>query len=112
MPKIYDDEYHDDGEYPGLSPFAEDEQELQLQEPEVLPAEVENKVYQLAAIAVAQLIPNPQPATTYAAGVGPGMLRQNIVGQLERYWREHRCLPSGRYEIEGRKAVQLPAIED
>lgn len=109
MQTIPDEEYHDDNDYGGLSPFAEEEPDLP--EPEELPEELKGEVYLLAAIAVAQLIPTPGPATTYASGIGLGLLRQSIARRIENYWREHRRLPSGCFEIEGHKAVQLPELE-
>jgi hypothetical protein len=110
MQAISELEYENYSEYAGLSPFVEEEPEAA--EPEELPEHIDRKVYQLAALAVAQLIPKPRPAVTYSEGIGPGLLRQYITRQIENYWREHRRLPSGRFEIEGHKSVQLPEIED
>lgn len=97
------------GETPLPTEYENDDDEEE--EPEEFPQHLEVEVRRLAVIAMAQLIPNPKPATTHAAGVGPGLLRQNIQGQIENYWRENRCLPSGTFYVDGHKTVQLPKGE-
>jgi len=77
-------------------------------EPEEAPPEVEKEIRRLSAIAQAQLVPSSVPRDTWASGIGPGLLRQNIAKELENYWRENGELPSGTFCVSPSRFVQLP----
>ncbi len=66
-------------------------------EPEELPPEVEKEIRRLSAIAQAQLVPSSMPRNTWASGIGPGLLSQNVAQKLEDYWRENGEFPSGTF---------------
>lgn len=77
-------------------------------EPEELPPEVEKEIRRLSAIAQAQLVPSSMPRNTWASGIGPGLLSQNVAQKLEDYWRENGEFPSGTFRLDDYRVVQLP----